>query len=265
MYNSSNRIETPRAKIARAWGAIMSTFEKLDARSWAILIMAFVVLTGAAAINAWAMSAFFPAWLAILLSGYAEAGALGWKIADERASNSDAQKQLTIWSVWGNIVIFGVILVANLIRSAFHVPDGTYTLGWWDYTVFVLLGVVSVWHVAGVVLFREWDAALKNRRLLRQQESQARFDRQWQDTVVAGLRANLEARAELARVLAAIREEFSGKVSPEELAQLFKDATAKVELRFGVDLDNDGEVGSGGRAGNPTSGRTTPPQNPSPS
>lgn len=227
---------------------ILNAIAQFDGRSWIIMILFFAVLSVAALLNAYAMSVFFVPWLAYSLSGFMEIGTLVWKVADERKQNSDYQKKLTSFVVWANVIMFSILLLANLIRVALRsagiLEASGEVMTTWDFLAFGLISVSALGHVVGPLLFREWDTGLQHRRALAQQLSQVKFEDDYSKGVLESVRARLQARNLVYQELQAIRQQYAGsRLPPGELESLLEEAKAALEIKYNIDYDNNGVIG----------------------
>ena len=236
-YQQADTTTTPMNRLG-------NVVKSLDFRSWVILILMFLVLTAMMGLNAYAWTTFLPPWVAYILSGFMEAGALGWKVADERKENSDAQQQLATILVWANVIMGILLLVLNLVRSAVgHAEVGeVITLSTWDWIAFILVALSALSHVAGALLFRQWDSRLQQRRQIEKLHNKASFDRDLNEGILGDLETRLELVNQVQERIAELEVQYAHLPKYEREA-IIRDAKNALEERYGIDADDDGVVG----------------------
>lgn len=212
----------------------------LDVRTWFVIGLMLFVLTVMMALNAEAWSQFMDPRVAIGLSMFMEVGAIVWKFADERPHNSDDQQALTSFLMWSNIVLAVLLLVVNLVRSDAHITNG---LTGWDYTAYAFIGISAFGHLAGGMLFRQFDERITNRRKIAKQYSRSQFETDVADGVLADTKNRLALRKQIADELRAMRQEYQGSLEPKELEALLAEAKDALEEKYQYDYDGDGSVG----------------------
>ena len=224
---------------------IRAITKSMDFRSWVVLTLMFLVLTAMMGLNAYSWTTFLPLWVAYLLSGFMEAGALGWKIADERKENSDAQQQLATILVWANVIFGILLLILNLIRSALHQGElgAVASITGWDYGAFTLVALSALTHVAGALLYRQWDTRLQQRRTIAKLHNKAEHDKDLNDGILGDLANRLALVEKVQNKLTELREQYK-HLPPRELNALLQEAKNALEEKYSVDADHDGIIGA---------------------
>jgi len=235
-YKQTDIDTTPMNRIA-------SILKSMDFRSWVVMLLMFLVLTAMMGLNAYTWTIFLPSWVAYILSGFMEAGALGWKVADERKENSDAQQQLATILVWVNVIMGVVLLSVNLVRSAFYGAEiGTGNITGWDIVAFILVALSALSHVAGALLFRQWDERLNNRRKIAKLHNKAAFDRDYNDGILGDLHERLELVEQVQNRIKELQDQYA-HLPPKERDAIIRQAKNALEERYGIDADDDGHIG----------------------
>lgn len=235
-----SRYNTPRGR--HRFASIWTTVRSFDIRTWVVILMMVLVLTVMMALNAQAWATFLPVWIAYALSIFMEVGALAWKFANERPDNSDDQQKLTDFLVWMNIILATILMIINLVRNALHNGLEVTGVTGWDYAAFAMVAGSAFGHIAGALLFRQWDEGLQNKRTIAKQYSQAKFDKARAEGILEDTQNRLEIRSKIASKLSELRQQYKD-LPANELEALLKDAQDALEIEFSFDYDGDNTIG----------------------
>ena len=215
--------------------------KKIDPKSWPAFFMFVVVLMAAGALNYVGMEPTFGAFVAVTAAAFFGVGVLSWHIVESRTDDSESQEQVSKLAKWFTVSLDALLLVVNFVRI-----ENASEAGGWNVAAYVIISLAAVVHVAGYLLWTQYDP---NRKISRERERALNVIVQQGDkskTVIATTEKKLEVHLWVVNEEKRLREAYAD-LEPALVNRLVnemrKDAYAKLDELDGKQAQSQPQAG----------------------
>lgn len=162
--------------------------------------------------------------LAVFAPAFSEAGAIAWKIANERPGSSEKQEDYSRWMTWVHVIASGLFLFMNMIREMVEYVG--YKIDGIMWGIVAAIAVVGMLDLIFFLLWREHDddldSARTHAREMRKVNDEVRDAKR--RSLLAAEQAKARAIAEYWQQNAAAQAKRKGEIEAErEIASKYGD------------------------------------------